>query len=148
MQQFGVHAHSPGCDCFTTTMACWALRSHGANTLLVVCSQTDGFASDSMRMIKEVKKGKPDAGVQILLFSATFDDTIRTFANNIVGGAANQVNSPLNLIAVNCLGFCSSPLHCTQTGCQDDAYYLAAGSIEAFYLLLVRRRHRMSCAHA
>ncbi|KAL3138207.1 hypothetical protein ABBQ38_005428 [Trebouxia sp. C0009 RCD-2024] len=53
--------------------------------------KTDGFASDSTRMIKEVKKGKPDAAVQILLFSATFDDTIRTFANNIVGGTANQV---------------------------------------------------------
>lgn len=45
-----------------------------------------------MRMIKEVKKGKPDAQVQILLFSATFDDTIKTFAHNIVGGAANQVS--------------------------------------------------------
>lgn len=53
--------------------------------------KTDGFASDSMRMIKEVKKGKQDAQVQILLFSATFDDTIRNFAHNIVGGAANQV---------------------------------------------------------
>lgn len=57
----------------------------------VMWLQTDGFASDSTRMIKEVKKGKPDAAVQILLFSATFDDTIRTFANNIVGGTANQV---------------------------------------------------------
>lgn len=60
--------------------------------MLMWCLQTDGFASDSMRMIKEVKKGKQDAQVQILLFSATFDDTIRNFAHNIVGGAANQVS--------------------------------------------------------
>lgn len=45
-----------------------------------------------MRMIKDVKKGKPDGQVQILLFSATFDDSVRTFAHNIVGGAANQVS--------------------------------------------------------
>lgn len=46
-----------------------------------------------MRMIKEVNKGKPDKAVQILLFSATFDEHIKTFAHNIVGGDANQVCS-------------------------------------------------------
>lgn len=86
-----------------------------AYTLLVSRLQTDGFASDSMRMIKEVKKGKPDAGVQILLFSATFDDTIRTFANNIVGGAANQVSTSLRLILVTCFEIGCIHLHCSQT---------------------------------
>ena len=42
-------------------------------------------------MIREVKKNKADDQVQILLFSATFDDTIKAFANSIVGGKANQV---------------------------------------------------------
>ena len=69
-----------------------------------------------MRMIKEVKKGKPDAQVQILLFSATFDDTIRTFAHNIVGGAANQVSMlfahplPLQFICQ-----WQVQMHCNQT---------------------------------
>ena len=73
-----------------------------AYVLLMPCSQTDGFASDSMRMIKEVKKGKADAQVQILLFSATFDDTIKTFAHNIVGGAANQVSTHPLLLQFVC----------------------------------------------
>ena len=42
-------------------------------------------------MIREVKKNKAEDQVQILLFSATFDDTIKQFANDIVGGKANQV---------------------------------------------------------
>lgn len=53
--------------------------------------ETDGFSSDSVRMIREVKKNKAEDQVQILLFSATFDDTIKQFANDIVGGKANQV---------------------------------------------------------
>ena len=69
-----------------------------------------------MRMIKEVKKGKPDAQVQILLFSATFDDTIRTFAHNIVGGTANQVS--MHLCSPSSLAICvpaADSEQCNQT---------------------------------
>ena len=74
-----------------------------------------------MRMIKEVKKGKPDAQVQILLFSATFDDTIKTFAHNIVGGAANQVIMTLtHPILLQCMGKWQVQMHCNQTNtCQS-----------------------------
>ena len=54
--------------------------------------QRDGFASDSVRMVREVKKGKTDANkVQILLFSATFSDEVKGFAQNVIGEQANQV---------------------------------------------------------
>ncbi len=45
-----------------------------------------------MRMIQNVKKNKAEDQVQILLFSATFDDTIKEYAHKIVGGKANQVS--------------------------------------------------------
>ena len=70
-----------------STMSC--ITQVRANHLQ--CLQAGGFASESTRMIKEVKKGKSDSAVQILLFSATFDDKVKTFAHSIVGGAANQV---------------------------------------------------------
>lgn len=52
--------------------------------------ERDGFAADSMRMIKQVTKDRQDA-VQILLFSATFDESVKHFAQNAVGGKANKV---------------------------------------------------------
>ena len=44
-----------------------------------------------MRMIKQVTKDRQDA-VQILLFSATFDESVKHFAQNAVGGKANKVS--------------------------------------------------------
>lgn len=70
------------------------------NAMLVShCMQREGFASDSVRMVREVKKGKTDA-VQILLFSATFADHIKQFAQSVIGDEANQVT-----LSHNALGF-------------------------------------------
>lgn len=53
-----------------------------------VILQTDAFASDSVRMINQLRGGNPD--LQILLFSATFNDTVKGFAMKVVKDA-NQV---------------------------------------------------------
>ena len=53
--------------------------------------QGAGFASDSVRTIQAVRRESPS--VQILLFSATFDDTVKRFAMKVVPGA-NQVRGP------------------------------------------------------
>lgn len=45
----------------------------------------DGFADDSVRLIKQLRAAVP--GLQILLFSATFNDTVKRFAQKIVPGA-------------------------------------------------------------
>lgn len=84
---------------------------------LLHCMQREGFASDSLRMVREVKKGKTEANkVQILLFSATFADDIKQFAQSVIGEQANEVS-------VRCFGFifvvqdslCTSKLAiCTQ----------------------------------
>lgn len=50
--------------------------------------QGAGFAADSVRTIQAVRRESPS--VQILLFSATFDDTVKRFAMKVVPGA-NQV---------------------------------------------------------
>lgn len=50
-----------------------------------------GFAADSLRTINQVRREAP--ALQILLFSATFDDTVKRFAMKIVPGA-NQVFVP------------------------------------------------------
>ena len=56
--------------------------------------QTDGFASDSVRMVREVKKNRTEANkVQILLFSATFADDIKSFAQKVIGEHANEVST-------------------------------------------------------
>lgn len=41
-------------------------------------------------MIREVKKNKEEGQVQILLFSATFDEKVKEYAHGVVGGKANQ----------------------------------------------------------
>ncbi len=64
--------------------------------------QTDGFSSDSARMMKEVKKNKEEGKVQILLFSATFDEAVKKYANEVVGGQANQVCSCTMLHPCSC----------------------------------------------
>lgn len=51
--------------------------------------QGAGFAADSVRTIQAVRRESPS--VQILLFSATFDDTVKRFAMKVVPGA-NQVS--------------------------------------------------------
>ena len=53
--------------------------------------QGAGFAADSVRTIQAVRRESPS--VQILLFSATFDDTVKRFAMKVVPGA-NQVRGP------------------------------------------------------
>jgi ATP-dependent RNA helicase DDX19/DBP5 len=45
----------------------------------------DGFADDSVRLIKQLKTAAPD--LQILLFSATFNENVKRFAQKIVPGA-------------------------------------------------------------
>jgi ATP-dependent RNA helicase DDX19/DBP5 len=47
--------------------------------------QQDGFADDSVRLIKQLKSAAPD--LQILLFSATFNEKVKKFAQKIVPGA-------------------------------------------------------------
>ena len=54
--------------------------------------QQEGFASDSIRMIQTLRKEAPK--VQILLFSATFNERVKTFALKVVGPEANQVFVP------------------------------------------------------
>ena len=47
-------------------------------------------------MVGEVKKGKSEANkVQSLLFSATFADDIKAFAQDVIGEQANEVSTPL-----------------------------------------------------
>ncbi len=43
--------------------------------------KTDGFADDSVRLIKAIRRKNPS--VQLLLFSATFNDSIKKFAMQI-----------------------------------------------------------------
>ncbi|KAG2490675.1 hypothetical protein HYH03_010844 [Edaphochlamys debaryana] len=50
--------------------------------------KADGFADDSVRLIKSIRRKNP--GVQLLLFSATFNDVVKRFAINIAP-KANQV---------------------------------------------------------
>ena len=54
--------------------------------------QQEGFASDSVRMIQTLRREA--AGLQILLFSATFNERVKTFALKVVGEQANQVFVP------------------------------------------------------
>lgn len=51
----------------------------------------DAFADDTVRMIKQMRAANPN--VQILLFSATFNDRVKKFATKVVPGA-NQVFIP------------------------------------------------------
>lgn len=53
--------------------------------------QQDGFASDSVRMINNIRREV--AEIQILLFSATFSEKVKAFAIKVVGSNANQVVS-------------------------------------------------------
>ena len=59
--------------------------------LAVSSLQQDGFASDSVRMITTVRSQAP--AVQVLLFSATFNDKVKQFAVRIAGNDSNQVIS-------------------------------------------------------
>ena len=58
-----------------------------ANPCLLV--QADGFASDSTRMISSIRRQNPQ--LQLLLFSATFNEDVKRFAQKVVGQDANQV---------------------------------------------------------
>ncbi|KAK9798531.1 hypothetical protein WJX73_010421 [Symbiochloris irregularis] len=54
--------------------------------------KADGFASDSTRMISSIRRQNPQ--LQLLLFSATFNDDVKAFAQKVVGQDANQVYVP------------------------------------------------------
>ena len=52
--------------------------------------QASGFASDSVRMINTVRSQAPH--LQVLLFSATFNDSVKQFALRIAGNDSNQAS--------------------------------------------------------
>ena len=56
---------------------------------VAVALQQDGFASDSVRMLQAVRREAPS--VQVLLFSATFNDKVKDFAQRVAGDS-NQVS--------------------------------------------------------
>eukprot|EP01026_Neomeris_dumetosa_P034476 TRINITY_DN276_c0_g1_i5.p1 TRINITY_DN276_c0_g1~~TRINITY_DN276_c0_g1_i5.p1 ORF type:complete len:479 (+),score=50.28 TRINITY_DN276_c0_g1_i5:52-1437(+) len=60
--------------------------------------QRDGFADDSIRVIKAIRKDSPD--VQILLFSATYNEVVKDFALRIVP-QANRVFVPQDEISLD-----------------------------------------------
>lgn len=60
--------------------------------------KADGFADDSVRMIKELRRANPD--VQILLFSATFNERVKRFATKILPNA-NQVFVPKEQLSLD-----------------------------------------------
>ena len=62
--------------------------------------KTDAFASDSVRMIATVRAAAGAANVQILLFSATFNDTVKSFALKVVPDA-NQVFVPREALSLD-----------------------------------------------
>ena len=62
--------------------------------------KTDAFASDSVRMITTVRSAVGAAGVQILLFSATFNDRVKAFAMKVVPDA-NQVFVPRESLSLD-----------------------------------------------
>ena len=53
--------------------------------------QMDGFGSDSTRMITLLRKSSPD--LQLLLFSATFNEAVKNFALRVAGAQANQAST-------------------------------------------------------
>ena len=55
-------------------------------------AQMDGFGSDSTRMISLLRKASPD--LQLLLFSATFNEAVKNFALRVAGAQANQASHP------------------------------------------------------
>ncbi len=58
--------------------------------------QADGFGSDSVRLIRQLQHDS--SSLQILLFSATFNERVRTFAQKVAGSEANQVAIRLNAV--------------------------------------------------
>jgi hypothetical protein len=61
--------------------------------------QAEGFASDSVRMINTLRRENP--ALQILLFSATFNDRVRSFGMKVVGEEANQVFVPKEKLSLD-----------------------------------------------
>ena len=61
--------------------------------MTLLAPQVDAFASDSVRMIKDVRQATGNPDLQILLFSATFNDKVKNFAMKVVPGA-NQAGDP------------------------------------------------------
>ncbi len=59
----------------------------------------DGFASDSLKILKYIRDGR--ATFQVLLFSATFSDTVRKFAEKLVGPTANKVFVPREVLSLD-----------------------------------------------
>ena len=59
----------------------------------------DGFATDSLKILKYIKSGGAD--FQVLLFSATFSDTVRRHAEKLVGPRANKVFVPREALSLD-----------------------------------------------
>ena len=73
--------------------------------------QAEGFGSDSARLIRSLQR--EGVSLQILLFSATFDEQVRMFATKVAGTHANQVlpqllRRPLALASGTCTEAISS----------------------------------------
>ena len=70
----------------------------------------DGFADDSVRLIKQLRASSPD--LQILLFSATFNEPVKRFATKIVPNA-NQVFVPKEKLSLDVIQqyrvYCPTP---------------------------------------
>jgi ATP-dependent RNA helicase DDX19/DBP5 len=60
---------------------------------------TDGFAGDSLKILKSLKDGR--ANFQVLLFSATFSDSVRATAEKLVGAGANKVFVPREALSLD-----------------------------------------------
>lgn len=71
--------------------------------------QSDGFGSDSLRLIKQLQRDA--TRIQILLFSATFNERVRGFAQKVAGPDANQVAQPVFPALLKCLRFLGNTLY-------------------------------------
>ena len=70
---------------FGTGLVWPTLSSSSSSSSFLLVLQQDGFADDSVRLIKQLKNASPN--LQILLFSATFNENVKRFAQKIVPGA-------------------------------------------------------------
>jgi ATP-dependent RNA helicase DDX19/DBP5 len=59
----------------------------------------EGFAADSLKILKCIRDGK--GNFQVLLFSATFSDKVRAFAEKLVGPQANKVFVPREVLSLD-----------------------------------------------
>ena len=58
-----------------------------------------GFADDSFRLVRDARRLSPQ--VQLLLFSATYNDRIREFSLKLTGSSPNQVFLPKEKLSLD-----------------------------------------------